>query len=144
MFYGKYELTTSNFPFFFCMWMWFLKILPLLEKLLMGLKRPRLGCRYTTYGSTRPESLKKTCGVGASYLRNYDGVFSKLDVRGRPFNSCRKKKIACSTNVIESLWEKKGKKYPAHHIARKKNSWWPEITHPHPQELNGRPLNITC
>ena len=75
-----YELTTSNFPFFFCMWMWFLKILPLLEKLLMGLKRPRLGCRYTTYGSTRPESLKKTCGVGASYLRNYDGVFSKLDV----------------------------------------------------------------
>ena len=60
--------------------------------------------------------------------------------RGRPFNSwaggggggvgdfekkfpasaCRKKKIACSTNVIESLWEKKGKKYPAHHIARKK------------------------
>ena len=80
MFYGKYELTTSNFPFFFCMWMWFLKILPLLEKLLMGLKRPRLGCRYRTYGSTRPESLKKPCGVGASYLRNYDGVFSKLHV----------------------------------------------------------------
>ena len=23
MFYGKYELTTSNFPSFFCMWMWF-------------------------------------------------------------------------------------------------------------------------
>ena len=35
---------------------------------------------------------------------------------------------------------KKGKKYPAHQIARKKNSWWPEITHPSPQELNGRPL----
>ena len=35
---------------------------------------------------------------------------------------------------------KKGKKYPAYHIARKKNSWWPEITHPHPQELNGRLL----
>ena len=59
-----------------------------------------------------------------------------------PASACRKKKIACSTNVIESLWEKKGKKYPAHHIARKKNSWWPEITHPHPQELNGRPLRI--
>ena len=36
--------------------------------------------------------------------------------------------------------EKKGKKCPAHQIARKKNSWWPEITHPSPQELNGRPL----
>ena len=42
-------------------------------------------------------------------------------------SACRKKKIALqffsiSTNVIESLWEKKGKKYPAHQIARKKNS----------------------
>ena len=36
------------------------------------------------------------------------------------FSACRKKKIACSTNVIKSLWEKKGKKYPAHQIARKK------------------------
>ena len=40
-------------------------------------------------------------------------------------SACRKKKIALqffsiSTNVIESLWEKKGKKYPAHQIARKK------------------------
>ena len=36
---------------------------------------------------------------------------------------------------------KKGKKYPAHQIARKKNnSWWSEITHPSAQELNGRPL----
>ena len=26
-----------------------------------------------------------------------------------PASACRKKKIACSTNVIESLWEKKGK-----------------------------------
>ena len=30
------------------------------------------------------------------------------------------KKIACSSNVIESLWEEKGKKYPAHQIAIKK------------------------
>ena len=37
-----------------------------------------------------------------------------------PASACRKKKIACSTNVIESLWGKKGKKYPAHQIARKK------------------------
>ena len=35
-------------------------------------------------------------------------------------SACRKKKIVCSTNVIESLWEKKGEKYPAHQIARKK------------------------
>ena len=39
-----------------------------------------------------------------------------------PASTCWKKKIACSTNVIESLWEKKGKKYLAHQIARKKNS----------------------
>ena len=38
---------------------------------------------------------------------------------------------------------KKGeKKYPAHQIARKKYSWWREITAPPPpQELNGRPLS---
>ena len=36
-----------------------------------------------------------------------------------PASACRKKKIAYSTNVIESLWEKKGKKYPAHQIAKK-------------------------
>ena len=39
-----------------------------------------------------------------------------------PASACQKKKIACSTNVIESLWEKKGNKYPAHQIARKKYS----------------------
>ena len=27
-----------------------------------------------------------------------------------PASACRKKKIACSTNVIESLWEKREKK----------------------------------
>ena len=37
--------------------------------------------------------------------------------------SCKRlseEKIACSTSVIESLRGKKGKKYPAHQIARKK------------------------
>ena len=34
-------------------------------------------------------------------------------------SACRKKKIACSTNVIESLREKR-EKYPAHQTARKK------------------------
>ena len=77
-----------------------------------------------------------------------------LDVGGRPFNSwrcggwfekkfpasaCRKKKIACSTNVIESLWKKKGKNILPTRLLEK-NSWWPEITHPLPQELDGRPL----
>ena len=37
-----------------------------------------------------------------------------------PASACRKEEIVCSTNVIESLWEKKEKRYPAHHIARKK------------------------
>ena len=36
-----------------------------------------------------------------------------------PISARRKKKTACSKNVIESLWEEKGKKYPAHQIARK-------------------------
>ena len=36
-----------------------------------------------------------------------------------PASACQKKKIACSTNVIESLWQKKGGKYPAHQIAKK-------------------------
>ena len=77
--------------------------------------------------------------ISRLWLAKWNTVF-----RGRPFNSwgggdfekyfpasaCRKKKIACSTNVIESLREKKGKKYPAHQIARKKNYWWPEITPP--------------
>ena len=42
-----------------------------------------------------------------------------------------RKKIACSTNVIykKSLSEKKGKKYPAHQIARKKFL----MTRNHPQ-----------
>ena len=61
-----------------------------------------------------------------------------------PASACRKKKIACSTNVIESLWGKKGKKITANQIARKKNYWWPEITHPTPQKLNGRPLTLKC
>ena len=59
--------------------------------------------------------------LGADHLtleRGGGGDFEKKF----PASACRKKKIACSTNVIESLWEKKGKKYPAHQIARKKNS----------------------
>ena len=39
-----------------------------------------------------------------------------------PARACRKKKIACSTNVIESLWEKKGKKISYPPDCKKKNS----------------------
>ena len=63
------------------------------------------------------------------------------------------KKISCKRLLEEKhcmqhkcnrkLMGKKGEKNPAHQIARKKNSWWPEITHPSPQELNGRPLIIS-
>ena len=57
-----------------------------------------------------------------------------------------RKKIACSTNVIykKSLSEKKGKKYPAHQIVRKK--FLMTRNHPQPpplQELNGRPLKVS-
>ena len=38
----------------------------------------------------------------------------------------RKKKIACTTNVIESLWEKNGK-MSCSPDSVEKNSWWPEI-----------------
>ena len=68
--------------------------------------------------------------------------------RGWPFNSwgcgwvILKKKISCKRFSEEKncmqhkcnrkLMGKKGKKYPAHQIARKKNSWWPEIPPPPP------------
>ena len=60
-----------------------------------------------------------------------------------PASACRKKKIPCSTNVIDSLWGKKGKKYPAHQIDRKKilDDQKSPTTPPSPQELNGRPLS---
>ena len=37
-----------------------------------------------------------------------------------PEIACRKKKIACSTNVIESLWEKKGKNILSTRLLEKK------------------------
>ena len=75
----------------------------------------------TWFGTLWKEYLCKE-KVVALYFYAKDNFFS---VRGRPFNSwgegaCRKKKVACSTNVIESLWEKREKKHPAHQIARKK------------------------
>ena len=59
-----------------------------------------------------------------------------------PASACRKEKIACSTNVIESLWEKREKNILPTTLLEK-SSPWPEMTHPSPlQELNGRPLRL--
>ena len=85
--------------------------------------------------------------LGADHLTLEGGGVSDFEKK-IPASACRKKKIACSTNVIESLWEKKGKKYPAHQIARKKilddqkSAHQPPPPPPPPptQELNGLPL----
>ena len=62
-----------------------------------------------------------------------------------PASACRKKKIACSTNVIESLREKKGKKniLPTRLREKKILDDQKSPTHypPRPQELNGRSLS---
>ena len=66
-----------------------------------------------------------------------------------PASACRKKKIACSTNVIESLWEKREKSILPTRLLEKKflmTRNQPTNPHPHPhpppptQELNGLPL----
>jgi len=46
------------------------------------------------------------------------GVFKKKF----PPRGGGKKKMERPKNLKKNLWEKKGKKYPAHQIARKKNS----------------------
>ena len=57
-------------------------------------------------------------------------------------NSCKRlseENIACSKNVIESLLEKKGKKYPAHQITGKKILDDQKSPPSPPQEFIGRP-----
>ena len=59
-----------------------------------------------------------------------------------PASACQKKKIACSTNVIESLWEKKGKNIqPTRLLEKNILDDQKSPAPPPPQELNGRPLN---
>ena len=59
-----------------------------------------------------------------------------------PASACRKKKIACSANVIEKNSCTAVKKYPTHQVARKKNlADHKSPTPPPPQKLNGRPLS---
>ena len=58
-----------------------------------------------------------------------------------PASACRKKKIACSTNVIESLWEKRGKSIlPTRLLEKKILDDQKSPSPPCPQELNGQPL----
>ena len=57
-----------------------------------------------------------------------------------PASACQKKKIACGTKVIESLWEKKGKNIlPTRFL--EKNILDDQKSRPPLQELNGRPLS---
>ena len=59
-------------------------------------------------------------------------------------SACREKKIACSKNVIESLWEKKGKNILPTRLLEKKILDEQKSTTPPPpppQELNGRSLS---
>ena len=60
------------------------------------------------------------CILGADHL-TLGGGGGGVDFEKKfSASGCRKKKIACSTNVIGSLREKKGKTYRTHQIARKK------------------------
>ena len=56
-----------------------------------------------------------------------------------PSSACRKKNTACSTNVIESLWKKKGKNILPTRLLEKKILDDQKSPAP-PQDLNGRPL----
>ena len=60
-----------------------------------------------------------------------------------PASTCRKKKITCSTKVIEKNYCTAVKQYPTHWVARKKNLADHKSTTPPPppQKLNGRPLS---
>ena len=53
--------------------------------------------------------LPLLCYLGADHLTLGGGVGGGDFEKKIPASVCRKKKIACSTNVVESLWEEKGK-----------------------------------
>ena len=106
---------------------------------------------YTAFSGSKNRRFSKTVPRVKLFIKKRRLiVFSG----GRPFNSlggggvgdfekkfpssaCRKKKNACSTNVIESLWGKKGKKniLPTKFLEKRILDY-----HFSPQELNGRPL----
>ena len=52
---------------------------------------------------------KKETFLGADHLTLKRGRGGGWFWKKIPASACRKKKIACSTNVIESLWEKREK-----------------------------------
>ena len=74
-------------------------------------------------------------------FRKKHGFVDRPDVEKKfPASAFWKKKIACSTNVIESLWEKRGKSIlPTRLLEKKFLMTRNRPPHP-PQELNGRPL----
>ena len=141
-----------------------LSVLPPTNQTRIATNHVVAGCVKLLHKVESGSSLCNNTCISCAFYRcskwRHSRVLSDSYVRGRQFNSWgrgegrggvgdfekkfpasawRKKKIAPSENVIESLWEKKGKKYPAHQIARKKNSWWPEITQlPPPPPLPSR------
>ena len=56
-------------------------------------------------------------------------------------SACREKNIACSKNVIESLWKKREKNILPTILVEKKVLDEQKSTTPPPQELNGRSLS---
>ena len=77
--------------------------------------------------------------LGADHLTLEGGGVSDFEKK-IPASACRKKKIACSTNVIESLWEKREKSILPTRLLEKKFLMTRNHTPSPPQELNGRPL----
>ena len=79
--------------------------------------------------------------LGADHLTLEGGGVSDFEKK-IPASACRKKKIACSTNVIESLWEKREKSIlPTRLLEKKFLMTRNQPTNPTPtQELNGLPL----
>ena len=72
--------------------------------------------------------------LGADHLTLEGGGVSDFEKK-IPASACRKKKIACSTNVIESLWEKREKSILPTRLLEKKflmTRNQPTNPHPHP------------
>ena len=144
-----------------------LSVLPPTNQTRIATNHVVAGCVKLLHKVESGSSLCNNICICCAFYRcskwRHSRVLSDSYVRGRQFNSWgggegrggwfwkkfpasawRKKKIGCSENVIESLWVKKGKNYPAHQIARKKKFLMtrnhPTPRRPFPQELNGRPL----
>ena len=78
-----------------------------------------------------------------SRFRNFASIVTWRHTSLAPATSyLLRKKISCKRLYEHKCNRKlKGNILPTRLL--EKNSWWPEITHPTPQELNGRPLKGT-